>query len=252
MSETIMDQSANSSRSETNNIKTEIDVDNYIEEPHTIIDSCFRGRHLNRLVEHQIESYNDFIGYQVPRTISMFNPVHICSEHDLDKNVNKYRLEMFITCENFKIFRAQIHEMNGATTNMFPQEARDRNFTYAGDMTIDLNIQFVVRNGQMLENTHTFNKILPNIHIGKMPIMLKSTICILEHYKHIPNNISGECRMDSGGYFIVNGSEKTVIGQERAAENLVQCFNISKNNKELQKFDISSADEWEKYINEYV
>jgi DNA-directed RNA polymerase II subunit RPB2 len=42
--------------------------------------------------------------------------------------------------------------------------------------------------------------------------------------------VSGECRLDSGGYFIVNGSEKTVIGQERAAENLVQCYNISKNN----------------------
>ena len=36
--------------------------------------------------------------------------------------------------------------------------------------------------------------------------------------------------MDSGGYFVINGSEKTVLGQERAAENLVQCFNTSKNN----------------------
>ena len=211
-------------------INNEIDVDKYIEEPHTIIDSCFRGRHLKRLIEHQIESYNDFIEYQVPRTISMFNPIHISSEQDFNKELNKYRLEMYVTCENFNIARAKIHEINGATKNMFPQEARNRNFTYAGDMTIDLNIQFVVRSGQMLEQTHTFNKVLSNIHIGKMPIMLKSSICILEHYKHIPYNISGECRMDSGGYFIVNGSEKTVIGQERAAENLVQCFNISKNN----------------------
>jgi len=208
----------------------EIDVNKYIEEPHIVIDSCFRGRHLKRLVEHQVESYNDFIQYQVPRTISMFNPVHICSEHDLDKAVNKYRLEMFVTCENFNIYRAQIHEINGATKSMFPQEARDRNFTYAGDMTIDLNIKFVVRSGPLLETVHTFNKVLPSIHIGKMPIMLKSSICILEQYKHIPYNVSGECRMDSGGYFIVNGSEKTVIGQERAAENLVQCYNISKNN----------------------
>ena len=160
----------------------------------------------------------------------MFNPVHICSEQDLDKVTNRHRLEMFVTCENFNIYRAQIHEINGATKSMFPQEARDRNFTYAGDMTIDLNIKFVVRSGALLESVHTFNKVLPNIHIGKMPIMLKSSICILEQYKHIPHNVSGECRMDSGGYFIVNGSEKTVIGQERAAENLVQCFNISKNN----------------------
>ena len=215
----------------TNEMGTnEIDIDNYIEEPHTIIDSCFRGMHLKRLVEHQVESYNDFIQYQVPRTIAMFNPVHICSEQDLDRVVNKHRLEMFITCENFNIFRAQIHEINGATKNMFPQEARERNFTYAGEMTIDLNIKFVVRSGPMLETVHTFNKILPKIHIGKMPIMLKSSICILEQYKHVPYTVTGECRMDSGGYFIVNGSEKTVIGQERCAENLVQCYNITKNN----------------------
>ena len=220
-----------SNKMESNKMESnEIDVDNYIEDPHIILDSCFRGMHLKRLTEHQTESYNDFIQYQVPRTISMFNPIHICSEQDLDKDVNKHRLEMFVSCENFNIHRAQIHEINGATKNMFPQEARDRNFTYAGEMTIDLNIKFVVRSGPMLEQTHTFNKVLSNIHIGKMPIMLKSSICILEQYKHIPNNVSGECRMDSGGYFIVNGSEKTVIGQERAAENLVQCFNISKNN----------------------
>ena len=30
--------------------------------------------------------------------------------------------------------------------------------------------------------------------------------------------------MDTGGYFIINGSEKTVIPQERAAENRVYCF----------------------------
>ena len=48
--------------------------------------------------------------------------------------------------------------------------------------------------------------------------------------QHIQNNVSGECDFDAGGYFIINGSEKTILGQERAAENKVYCFNISKNN----------------------
>ena len=33
---------------------------------------------------------------------------------------------------------------------------------------------------------------------------------------------------DPGGYFIINGSEKTVLAQERAAENQVSCFDTSK------------------------
>ena len=34
--------------------------------------------------------------------------------------------------------------------------------------------------------------------------------------------------MDAGGYFIINGSEKTVFGQERAAENRIYCFDRKK------------------------
>jgi DNA-directed RNA polymerase II subunit RPB2 len=97
-------------------------------------------------------------------------------------------------------------------------------------MTVDINIKYIVRNGKDLENTQTFHKILPKIHIGKLPIMLKSNICVLNQYKHVENTHTGECKFDAGGYFIINGSEKTVLGQERAAENRVYCFNVSKNN----------------------
>ena len=75
----------------------QIDYTKYIEEPWSIINSHFRGKHLRQLVSHQIESYNDFVNYQIQKTISMFNPVHICSEEDFVKEVGKYRLEMFIT-----------------------------------------------------------------------------------------------------------------------------------------------------------
>lgn len=208
----------------------DIREDPYIETPWSIIESYFKGQHLERLVRHQLESYNNFVGYQLNKTIEMFNPVHIASEQDFDAKSGKYSLEIFITFENFNIYRPQIHENNGATKLMFPQEARLRNFTYASSMTIDINAKFVIRSGENLENMQTFYKVLPNIHIGKLPIMLKSNICVLTQYKHVNNNQTGECKFDAGGYFIINGSEKTVLGQERAAENKVYCFNVSKNN----------------------
>jgi len=204
--------------------------DKYIETPWSIIESYFKGQHLQRLVRHQLESYNNFVGYQINKTIEMFNPVHIASEQDFDLKSGKHALEIFITFENFHIYRPQIQENNGATKLMFPQEARLRNFTYASAMTIDINIKFVVRNGENLENIQTFYKTLPQIHIGKLPIMLKSNICVLNQYKHVEHGNTGECKFDAGGYFIINGSEKTVLGQERAAENKVYCFNVSKNN----------------------
>jgi DNA-directed RNA polymerase II subunit RPB2 len=208
----------------------DFEKDKYIETPWSIIESYFKGQHLQRLVRHQLESYNNFVGYQINKTIEMFNPVHIASEQDYDAKLGKHALEIFITFENFHIYRPQIQENNGATKLMFPQEARLRNFTYACAMTVDINIKFVVRNGEDLENVQTFYKTLPKIHIGKLPIMLKSNICVLTQYKHVDNANTGECKFDAGGYFIINGSEKTVLGQERAAENKVYCFNVSKNN----------------------
>jgi DNA-directed RNA polymerase II subunit RPB2 len=206
----------------------------YIEEPWNVIHSYFEGKHLKQLVRHQIESYNDFVSYQIQKTVQMFNPVRICSEQDFVKEVNKNRLEMFVTFENFSIYRPQIHENNGASKLMFPQEARYRNFTYASNMTLDMNIKYVIRSGPVLETEQVLYKSFPKINIGKLPIMLKSSICVLEQYKHIHHTVNDECYMDPGGYFIINGSEKTCLGQERIAENLVHCFNISKNNSKWQ------------------
>jgi len=207
-----------------------ITEDQYIETPFELIGSYFKGQHLERLVRHQLESYNNFVGYQIIKTVEMFNPVHIASDLDFDPIKKKHSLEIFVTFENFSIYRPQIHENNGAIKLMFPQEARLRNFTYASALTVDMNIKYIVRTGKDLENIQTFHKLLPKIHIGKMPIMIKSSICVLNQYKHVDSKNTGECKFDAGGYFIINGSEKTVLGQERAAENKVYCFNVSKNN----------------------
>jgi len=226
------------------NLNEVFDIENepYIETPWNIIESYFKGQQLERFVRHQLESYNNFVGYQIIKTIEMFNPVHIASEQDYDHQSKKYALEIFITFENFNIYRPQIHENNGAIKLMFPQEARLRNFTYAASTTIDINIKYIVRNGENLENTQTFYKTIPRVHIGKLPIMLKSNICVLNQYKHFDNSQTGECKFDAGGYFIINGSEKTVLGQERAAENRVYCFNVEKNDtKYLWKAEIKSV-----------
>ena len=201
-----------------------------METPWTIIESYFRSHHLQRLVRHHIESYNSLINSNMEKTIDMFNPVHIRSPHDLDEVSGLYSLELWITFSNFNIYRPQIYENNGARKLMFPQEARLRNFTYSAAMMIDLNIKIIRRFGKELSQSETYYKILPKIQIGKIPVMLKSDICILKQYRHLHPYFTGECSFDAGGYFIINGSEKTVLIQERAAENRVYCFNVKKNN----------------------
>lgn len=215
------------------NIKRRIteELGQYVETPWTVIGSYFRHRSLHQSVRHQLESYENFVKIQIPNTIKMFNPVKIASPQDYNAEANKHALEVEIHFDNFRMFRPQIHETNGATKPMFPLEARMRSFTYASEMTVDMNIQYTIRNGTNLENVHeAIHKKLPNIRIGKLPIMLRSSVCLLNLFKDQNERSNGECSMDPGGYFIINGSEKTCLAQERAAENIVYCFDVSKGN----------------------
>jgi DNA-directed RNA polymerase II subunit RPB2 len=199
-------------------------IDEFTENAYMVIDSYFKGQHLDKLVRHQIESYNKFVNHQIQSTIQMFNPVVIHSENDYVMEHEQYLLEIYMSFENFKLYPPQIHENNGATKMMLPHEAKLRNFTYSSAMTVDLDIQFVIKNTEKMDAPKILNKKLPKINIGKMPIMLKSSICALTQNRHISHLHTGECPMDCGGYFIIKGSEKTVLGQERAAENKVYCF----------------------------
>ena len=216
----------------------------YLEEPFKIIESYFDGQHLERLVRHQTESYNHFVNYQIQQTIQMFNPVEIKSENDYVPEHNEYTLAVYVYFENFKMFPPQIHENNGATKLMLPQEAKLRNFTYASAMTVDIRIKYVVRNTENMDQPKTFEKFLPKINIGKLPIMVKSSVCVLKQNDHIHSVHTGECRMDCGGYFIIKGSEKTVLGQERAAENRIYCFDGKNTTKWSYYAEIKSVPDY--------
>jgi DNA-directed RNA polymerase II subunit RPB2 len=198
-------------------------LEDYDEQVYRLIESYFEGNHTERLVRHQLESYNDFVSIQLQKTIQMFNPVRIRSENDFVRETGLYILEIVIQFENLKLHPPTIHENNGATKRMMPQEAKIRNITYASNMTVDLDIQYIVRRTENMDEPVVHRKLVPSISIGKMPIMLKSCICEL-YTNRIQSDLTGECKMDCGGYFIIKGSEKTVLGQERTAENKIYCF----------------------------
>ena len=193
-----------------------------------LVESYYGGAHLDMLVRHQVESYNRFVESQIPDTIAMFNPVDVVSDKTFNPEVQKHTLEIAITFNNFRVQRPQIHENTGAVKIMLPAEARLRMFTYGANMTVDMGIKYTVRSGADLSMEQVFHREMKAVHIGKLPIMLRSSLCILSALP-LPNQ-TGECPLDPGGYFIINGSEKTCLGQERAAENNIQCFDARKAN----------------------
>ena len=192
-------------------------------DPWPYIESYLARDHLGKLVKHQIESYNDFVGEQIPKTVEMFNPIIARSEHDRNIDTGEYGIEVVMHFANFSMHRPQIHENNGATKIMTPHDARIRGFTYASTSTLDLDIKVIVRDSEDPSKIQTFHKRLEKVQIGKLPVMLRSSVCVLPHASS-GREQSGECRLDAGGYFIINGSEKLVLAQERAAENTTYTY----------------------------
>ena len=211
-------------------------IPNFPEEIFKVIESYFRGQHLERLVRHQIESYNHFVNNQIQQTINMFNPIIIRSENDFIPEHGQYMLEIHVSFVNFKLYPPQIHENNGAVKMMLPDEAKRRNFTYASTMNVDLEIEYIIRNTESMTTPKIIKKLIPKINIGKMPIMVKSGVCVLTQNHHVNPIFTNECPIDCGGYFIIKGSEKIVLGQERARENNINCFD----GKNTTKYDWSA------------
>jgi DNA-directed RNA polymerase beta subunit len=67
----------------------------------------------------------------------------------------------------------------------------------------------------------------------QVPIMLKSLLCSIKDMHDRELMEVGECPYDQGGYFIINGSEKVLIAQERMAANHVYVFKKSQPSKYL-------------------
>ena len=206
-----------------------------------IIEELFKSFNHKYLIKHQIDSFNEFIDYRIEDIISQYNPLKIY--HQYNPEINNYENEIYVYMTNPVLTKPTIHENDGSTKIMMPSEARLRNFTYSSPLSVDIEIKFInkdVENNKVTE----INKKLNQINIGKIPIMVGSKYCFLNEQKGIKDIDLGECRYDNGGYFIINGSEKVVVSQERVAENKIYVF---QNNKVSSKYshiaEINSVEE---------
>jgi len=75
-------------------------------------------------------------------------------------------------------------------------------------------------------NVQKRTMVLEKIYMGKFPIMLQSSLCILNGLPREARYNMGECKNDLGGYFIIDGKEKTIICQEKFADNMLYIRNI--------------------------
>jgi len=166
----------------------------------------------NVLYEHLFSSYHQFISEIIPYFLIQENNYFY-------QNVDK----QFIYLHGFKCSNIRIKPSTFENDNeiKFPSDARKNHLNYFATVVADVH-QFV----EMID-TMSDNKIIKyigilekDVSIANVPVMLKSKFCSTS----IKQNLKGECRIDPGGYFIVNGAEKVVMCIEKMADNKIFVF----------------------------
>ena len=117
------------------------------------------------------------------------------------------------------IIHKPMHDVNSKREILTPKIARDKNMTYASKLTVNLNFKPYKK---FEDKNPAFT--VENIDYGEIPIMLGSKYCHL--YGKTPKEKidMGECPNDPLSYFIIKGTEKTIIIQEKLRSQQIVSF----------------------------
>ncbi|XP_044374824.1 DNA-directed RNA polymerase III subunit 2 [Triticum aestivum] len=110
-----------------------------------------------------------------------------------------------------------------STDILTPHFCRLSDRTYCAPIRVDIEYTAYVRDEtQIAKNKKPYKTLTlrkESAIIGYMPIMLKSSACVLHGKDEDEIARYGECPLDPGGYFIVKGNEKLILIQEELQRN---------------------------------
>ncbi|HXX05496.1 MAG TPA: DNA-directed RNA polymerase subunit B'', partial [Candidatus Bathyarchaeia archaeon] len=152
------------------------------------------------IARQHLNSYDEFLERGLQSIIDEVGQIEIESaEYPYKIQLGKVKLQ-----------QPRMMELDGSITHIAPMEARLRNVTYASPIMLEAS---VVEDGKILESRY--------VHIGDMPVMVRSNACILHNLSDQKLVEYGEDPNDPGGYFIINGSERVIVGLEDLSYNKI-------------------------------
>ena len=184
----------------------------------------------NPLVKHQIDSYNKFVDNTLGQIIAGFNPIKVkIANPKNDTPDNTYNI--YINILQPSLTKPYYQLQDGTQTIMTPYIARMNNLTYSSSLYVNVHVVTEITNKDGV--IEKFDKTVNGVYIGKIPIMVKSKLCVLSQMQGVGEENNSECIYDFGGYFIVNGNEKVLISQDRINENKTLVFQPNNNTEGL-------------------
>ena len=187
-----------------------------------VIDTFFKQD--NILIDHHLNSFNYFMNNELQSIVreKEFNPIKIFNKDTWNEDLQIYTETYQI--EFGKIYISKPVLYDSPNKPMYPNEARLRKLTYAANLYIDIHHRTVKVDPISGEEEIIPYPTLEKYPCGRMPIMVGSKYCILSEQNNLTKMEMGEGIYDYGGYFIVKGSEKIIIAQEKKCENKICVF----------------------------
>ncbi|CAF0895008.1 unnamed protein product, partial [Didymodactylos carnosus] len=196
----------------------------------TVISSYFDEK---GLVRQQLDSFDEFIQMSVQRIVEDSRAIELQAQAQYLSTSKETPPKYNIKFEQIYLSKPT-HTTNEGSVYLWPNEARLRNLTYAAPLYVDLKKTITKENEIPKESKND------KVYIGDIPIMLRSAYCLLSDMSDRDLTELNECPLDPGGYFIINGSEKVLIAQEKMATNTVYVFSM-KDNKFAYKCEVRSV-----------
>ena len=122
-----------------------------------------------------------------------------------------------VTFENIQLNRPMIKSVEDRMIPLYPQKARNAGYSYTADIYVDMVLNKGLQNEERLDKTF----------LGKIPVMLGSELDWLTRMSEEQRIQQGESINEAFGYFIIKGTEKIVMIQEKLRANRILVFNSS-------------------------
>ena len=166
-------------------------------------------------VRHQRESFDQFMREMIPT---------ICTENsDVWSTHSSGTMRHCIRFDKIRVVRPSIKEQDGFERSITPMQARLRGLTYSSNVVISA-MHDVIRVTDDDEPKIIQRTEYKNILLARVPTMVNSSFCHLR----IGNGRKTENPSDQGGFFIVNGIEKSVCAQMKLRTNMAFVFDGKK------------------------
>ncbi|KAJ7682894.1 hypothetical protein B0H17DRAFT_1075295 [Mycena rosella] len=150
------------------------------------------------LVKQHIDSFNYFVETDIKNIVKANNKV----TSDVDPR-------FWLKYTDINVGFPDRNEPEAIDKKVTPHECRLRDITYSAPIVVTIHY------------TRGKNIVQRNVNVGRLPIMLRSSKCVLTGRSEAQLARMTECPLDPGGYFVVKGTEKVILVQEQLSKNRI-------------------------------